>query len=158
MKNPGVHFSSDRLDWETPHELFQKLDSVFGFDVDLCADTRNSKCEKFYSVYNSAFDNLPWRSESNWMNPPYGRGIGAWIEGASVSNCVCLLPARVETKWFQTVWEKASAVCFIRGRLKFVGAKSCAPFPSCIAVFGHDITGVRKAVLESIGYTVRWGL
>lgn len=74
-----------------------------------------------------------------YMNPPYGRTIGQWIKKAheeSQKGCtvVCLLPARTDTKWFHEYCTKGS-IEFIRGRLKFGGAKNSAPFPSMVVVF-----------------------
>ena len=73
------------------------------------------------------------------MNPPYGRGIGAWLEKAFRSaamgaTVVCLLPARTDTAWFQDYAMKGE-VRFIRGRLKFGGHANSAPFPSAVVVF-----------------------
>ena len=54
------------------------------------------------------------------------------VAGATV---VCLLPARTDTKWFQEYCLKSRDIRFIRGRLRFVGAKNSAPFPSVVVVF-----------------------
>jgi hypothetical protein len=76
-----------------------------------------------------------------WMNPPYGREIGLWVKKAfdeskkHGSIIVCLVPARTDTKWWHDYAMKAD-VKFIKGRLKFGGAKHGAPFPSALLVFG----------------------
>ena len=75
------------------------------------------------------------------MNPPYGRGIGAWVKKAyetaqAGTPVVCLLPARTDTKW----WHDYCAhglVHFVRGRLKFGNGKNSAPFPSAIVIFAN---------------------
>jgi hypothetical protein len=64
-----------------------------------------------------------------------------------------LLPARTETKWFQPLWN-AGALVFVRGRLKFVGGKGSAPFPSVIAVFNHRLSRKDRAALEEIGKVI----
>jgi site-specific DNA-methyltransferase (adenine-specific) len=74
------------------------------------------------------------------MNPPYGREIGQWVKKAYESSkkgaiVVALLPARTDTKWFHDYVMKAREVRLIRGRVKFVGAKASAPFPSMAVVF-----------------------
>ena len=38
-------FSSNKSDWETPQDLFDRLDREFMFDVDVCATTDNAKCK-----------------------------------------------------------------------------------------------------------------
>lgn len=77
------------------------------------------------------------------MPPPYGREIGFWVEKAYRSALggaivVCLLPARTDTAWWHDYVLPHAKVHFIRGRIRFVGAKSAAPFPSAVAVFGEE--------------------
>ena len=43
--NTKVMFSSKTDLWETPQYLFDKLDSEFYFDVDVCALPDNAKCK-----------------------------------------------------------------------------------------------------------------
>jgi phage N-6-adenine-methyltransferase len=73
-----VHYSSLTNEWSTPAELFARLDAEFGFTLDPCATAENAKCRKFFS---QADDGLrqSWAGERVFMNPPYGRQIGAWV-------------------------------------------------------------------------------
>ncbi len=73
------------------------------------------------------------------MNPPYGREIKKWMEKAYLESTkgavvVCLVPARTDTAWWHD-YAMLGKVRFIRGRLKFSGAKHSAPFPSAVVVF-----------------------
>lgn len=75
------------------------------------------------------------------MNPPYGRGIGAWVKKAyetaqEGTPVVCLLPARTDTQWWQDYCTRG-LVHFVRGRLKFGGHQNSAPFPSAIVIFAN---------------------
>jgi site-specific DNA-methyltransferase (adenine-specific) len=75
-----------------------------------------------------------------YCNPPYGRQIGAWIkkaydESKKGKTVVMLLPCRTDTRWWHEYVMKAKEIRFIKGRLKFGGAKTNAPFPSCVVVF-----------------------
>lgn len=57
-----------------------------------------------------------------WLNPPYGSELKHWIRKlAEHGNGIALVPARTEVEsWFWPfVWEKASAILFLRGRLYF---------------------------------------
>lgn len=134
-------FSSKKSDWATPQKFFDEMNAKYGpFETDVCADASNAKCVSFYDQYIDGLS-IPW-SGKNWMNPPYGREIGKWIKKAyeeSLRGCdvVALLPARTDTKWFHNyIYNKPTVDCtFIRGRLKFGGAKHAAPFPSMIVVF-----------------------
>lgn len=69
----------------------------------------------------------------------YIPGVCDWVKKAyeeSQKGClvVCLLPARTDTRWFHDYCVKGE-VEFIKGRLKFGGAKNAAPFPSMVVVF-----------------------
>ena len=139
-----AYFQSGRTDWETPAWLFERLDAEFRFTLDAAASADNAKCARFLGPgSNIAADALgaAWAEETVWLNPPYGRGLGAWMEKAARSRAagatvVCLLPARTDTAWFHgQVLAQAQEVRFIRGRLKFGGSRSGAPFPSILAVY-----------------------
>jgi len=152
MINKGL-FTSKSNEWETPQELFDGLDKEFNFDLDPCATKENAKCSIYYTkeedglAQNWNIVDLGIRFEINsvFMNPPYGREIGKWVEKAykesrrSTSRTygatvVCLLPARTDTKWFHDYCLKGE-IRWIKGRLRFVGAKNSAPFPSMIVIF-----------------------
>lgn len=127
--NTAVHFSSQRLDWQTPDSVYDMLNREFHFDFDPCP-------------HDPTFDGLvlDW-GKSNFVNPPYGRVIGKWIkkgyeESLLGKKVVFLIPSRTDTRWWHDYCLKAGEIRFIRGRLKFKGAKNSAPFPSAIVVFG----------------------
>ncbi len=130
--------SSKRMDWATPQDLFQKLDSEFNFTLDVCATKDNAKCTRYITPKQNALA-VSWGTNTCFMNPPYGREIGKWMEKAHQESqlgamVVCLVPARTDTGW----WHRHSMcgeIRFLKGRIKFVGAKHCAPFPSAIIIF-----------------------
>ena len=63
----------------------------------------------------------------------------AYEESRKGATVVMLLPARTDTRWFhEWVYERAAEIRFLRGRLRFGGAKNSAPFPSMIVVFRHE--------------------
>ena len=47
-------FTSDKLDWETPQWLSDKLDAKCHFDVDVFTNGRNSKCGRFFTPEDDA--------------------------------------------------------------------------------------------------------
>ena len=130
-------FSSDKDDWETPDELFAELHKEFWFDLDVAANAVNHKCQVYFTKENSAFNNK-WFG-TVWCNPPYGKEIGKWVKACHDYDgvSVMLLPARTDTKWFhEYIYNNSKAeVRFLKGRLKFVGANSSAPFPSMVVIF-----------------------
>lgn len=140
QRKMDVHYSSATDDWSTPQDIFDALDAEFHFTVDVCASAGNAKCHDFYTV---ADDGLAqeWKGVC-WMNPPYGDGIGKWIAKAYESSLagtavVCLVPGRIDTAWFWDYCLKGE-VRLIRGRLKFGGGDTSAPFPSIVVVFPRE--------------------
>lgn len=143
--NNELMFSSKTDLWATPQTFFNKLNSVFRFTLDVCALPDNAKCINYFSPNEDGLSK-EWNGVC-WMNPPYGRGIEKWIKKAYVSSIsngatvVCLLPARVDTRWWHDYCSKGE-VHFLKGRLKFGDAKNNAPFPSAIVVFRPSISDV----------------
>lgn len=126
-------------DWATPPELFAKLDAVYHFDLDVCATADNAKCARFYSPEDNGLAQ-DWTGVC-WMNPPYGRKVRDWMAKACEAGrngviVVCLVFARTDTRWWHDHAMQATWIAFIRGRVRFVGADSGAPFPSALVVFG----------------------
>ena len=130
--------SSQTEEWATPQDLFDQLDACFHFTLDPCATDENHKAPKYFT---RAQDGLKqdWGGEVIWCNPPYGREIGGWIKKCAEHQgvAVMLIPARTDTRWWHDYIDKNSnaSVHFIKGRLKFGGAKNPAPFPSAIVIF-----------------------
>ena len=154
-------FSSERQDWGTPKDLFDRLHRIFNFQLDVAANEHNHKAATWYGAGGCEEDGLeaewcpPYCEGMAWCNPPYGRGItGLWVQKAikeHVSNgcpSVLLLPARTDTAWFQEGVRYAYNIVFIRGRLKFEGAEHSAPFPSCLMIFGETTMLQRNELLE----------
>lgn len=137
----NVHFSSATDLWATPQDFFDKLHAEFGFTLDVCATAENAKCRDYFTAEQDGLAQ-DWGYHACWMNPPYGRTIGQWMRKALESakagaTVVCLVPARTDTAWW---WDYAmkGEIRFIRGRLKFGGHETNAPFPSAVVVFhGH---------------------
>lgn len=63
----------------------------------------------------------------DWEKAHREAGLGATV--------VALLPARTDTRWFHEHVLGHAEVRFVRGRVRFVGAVSGAPFPSMIAIW-----------------------
>ena len=136
--NTQVHFSSATDRWATPQDFFDQVARRYPFTLDVCALESNAKCARFFSPEDDGLAQ-DWDGEVCWMNPPYGREIGAWMakaveEWQRGAVVVCLVPARTDTRWWHD-YAMRGQVTFIRGRLKFGGAKNSAPFPSALVVF-----------------------
>jgi len=137
-RNPFVHFSSATDEWATPQSLFDELNAEFRFTIDVCALSTNAKCDSYFTPEMDGLTQA-WKSVC-WMNPPYGRSIGQWVQKAYESSqagttVVCLIPSRTDTKWWHEYVTKADEVRFVRRRIRFGEAAASAPFPSAIVIF-----------------------
>lgn len=47
--NTSVMFSSKSDEWETPIDVFNRLNEEFDFDLDPCADENNHKCDRYFT-------------------------------------------------------------------------------------------------------------
>lgn len=72
-----VVFQSQTDEWETPQDLFDRLDAEFHFTLDPCSTDQNAKCEKHYTKDDDGLKQ-DWSGETVWCNPPYGREINMW--------------------------------------------------------------------------------
>ena len=133
--NSGM-MSSKSDEWTTPRDIFDRLNRRFLFDLDAAASDENHLCPAYYTKEDSGLDHS-WEGMRVFCNCPYSQ-IKAWaakfVEEAERADCiVALIPARTDTKWFQSIAKSADHVHFIKGRLKFGDGKGSAPFPSALA-------------------------
>lgn len=119
----GIHSKpneGETVHWLTPPHILERLGT---FDLDPCAHPR-----QFYRTAKRMIS-LPedglaaeWKGRV-WLNPPYGTGnCKRWLRKmADHGNGTALVPARTEVDaWFWPyIWERATAVLFLRGRLYF---------------------------------------
>lgn len=82
-----------------------------------------------------------------WLNPPYGRQTGVWLDRLSKhGNGIALVFARTDTAmFFDHVWPRASAYLFLKGRLHFcrpdgTPAKHNSGGPSVLIAYGEVAT------------------
>jgi len=145
-------FSSDREDWGTPEDLFRRLNAIYDFRLDAAAAPHNAKCARFFTRADNALDQ-DWAVHKRiWLNPPYGRMIGAWMQKAYEESrrgglVVCLVHARTDTRWGHDWVEGKARVTFLKGRLKFTRgednkAAQSAPFPSVLIVYDPHLYSV----------------
>lgn len=117
-----ANFSSETCEWATPQNVFDEMNEKYNFTLDVSATPENAKCSKFFTKDDDGL-RQSWAGERCWMNPPYGRDMGKWVEKAFLESqrgalVVCLVPARTDVKWWHE-WAMRGDVVFIKGRLKF---------------------------------------
>ena len=152
-ENPGV----TSVEWYTPQWLFDALD--VRFDLDPCAAKNRDGCvpaDRFYRLPEHDGLSEPWFGRV-WLNPPYGKQTGSWIERlAQHGNGIALVFSRTSTRWFQQIAARTSAVCFISKRVRFVNGTTglAAGHPgadSVLIAFGEDnATVLRRSGLGAV--------
>lgn len=140
--------STGKDDWETPDQFFDELNKEFNFTLDPCATNKNNKCKKFFTLEDDGLK-MDWGKEIVFCNPPYSKkekgrpGQESWIrkcyEEGKKTTVVMLIPARTDTKAFHNYVYGKAEIRFLKGRLKFKGAKYNAPFPCMVVVYRPKI-------------------
>lgn len=136
-------FSHNTVEWATPQDLYDHLDALYHFDLDVAATSDNAKCKQFYTVADDGL-RQDWGGHRVWCNPPYGRQLSRWVRKAYEESrkpgtiVVMLLPARTHTAWFHDYARKGDVI-FLRGRLRFGNSIYQAPFPSMVVKFEREL-------------------
>lgn len=148
-----VVWSSDKTDWGTPVDLFERLHAKYRFTYDPASRHTNHLCGTYSTVdgtYGTGVLGEPvqltdedglsasWQGHRIFLNPPYGREIGDWVRKAAEESqgsalVVALLPVRTGTRWWREWVVPYADIEYLPGRLTFVGAVNSAPFDSAIA-------------------------
>lgn len=143
--NKYNYLSTGENEHPTPQWLFDRINNIFKFDVDLAATIENAKCPKFYTKEQDSLKQV-WDDDSCWCNPPYSKDLQplfvkkAYEDSNKYGNTiVMLIPLRADTKtWHEYIWGKADVYIF-KGRPKFYGDKS-PTYASALAVFSNSKT------------------
>ena len=115
------HYRGRTEEWLTPRFI---LDALGPFDLDPCAPM-NRPWDTARRHFTVAQDGLSRRWTGRvWLNPPYGPETQLWMRQMSMyGNGIVLTFARTDTVWFsESVWGSASALYFLRGRVRFCTA------------------------------------
>ena len=130
-------FNSGNQEWETPDDLFNRLNEEFKFTLDVCASEINKKHENYITKKQDSL-NTDWGNNICWMNPPFNE-LKKWVEKAyqesmKGSTVVCLIPSRTNTNWWHEYCMKGE-IRYIKGRPKFKGCVHGFPQPLSIIIF-----------------------
>lgn len=145
MHGMGSHHSptNESDEWLTPPDVLAPLGR---FDLDPCAAPEPRPWPTAYEHFVREQDglSLPWWGRV-WLNSPYGGPsiVGPWLRKmVRHGHGTALIFARTETELFwETVWQAATAVLFLKGRLVFcrpdgVPAAHNGGAPSCLVAYG----------------------
>ena len=129
--------------WLTPPDLLAALGS---FDLDPCACSEPRPWPTATRHICRPDDGLTaeW-SGRVWLNPPYSEANRWLARLAAHGQGMALISARVETSWFfEHVWESASAILFIKGRVQFwrgdgrPSLRNGSSSPSVLVAYGPE--------------------
>jgi site-specific DNA-methyltransferase (adenine-specific) len=135
----------------TPLDVFAPYDAEFHFTLDVCALADNAKCACYFSPEQDGLAQ-DWGREVCWMNPPYGRQIGLWMEKAYLSSLAgatvcCLVPARTGAGWWQRWVVDKAEIRYRPGRIRFVGLQYSATFDAAAVIYWPFLVGQRRLTL-----------
>lgn len=118
-------------EWYTPAEYVEKARAVLGtIDLDPASSKRAQETVQAGRFFTAEDDGLTreW-SGRVWLNPPYAQPaihqfadkMVAEVSAGRVSEAIMLTHNYTDTAWFHLAESVADAVCFTRGRIRFVG-------------------------------------
>jgi len=143
----GGHHShrSGTVEWLTPPELIAALGP---FDLDPCAPVMQPypTARRVFTRRDNGLIQYWPREDRVWLNPPYANGqIEKWLARMAEHGFgTALIFARTETDaFFRFVWDRATALLFMRGRVNFhlpdgTRAAGNAGAPTVLCAYGAD--------------------
>ena len=143
--------------WLTPREIWTKLGR---FNVDpACPDYIRDPIAG--CCYDRKADGLKQKWFGRvWLNPPFNRyERPKWMKRmAEHGNGIMLIPAATETAaFYEYVWSRADAVCFVRGRPHFLhedGTRAHANCGCSIALVAYGSENVAYLKSANLGKTL----
>lgn len=137
-------FHEDSSDeFGTPGEFHRPIaDAVGGFDLDPASGAEDQPLAS--TRYTKEDDGIrrEWFGKV-WLNPPFSakeewaRKALNEVNAGHVELAVVLLPVDTSTQWFHDYVVEADALCFVEGRLSFVGGNRNPNFGVMLAAFGE---------------------
>jgi len=123
-----VSLNSGENEWYTPPEILDAARSTMG-SIDLdpasCETAQaNVRAKRYYTIEDDGLSKK-WRGNV-WLNPPYGKDVIGLFASKVVAErdrykqAFVLVNNATETAWFSEIASVASAICFLRGRVKFL--------------------------------------
>ncbi len=159
-----VHFrarGTGENEWHTPPDVLDLVRSALGtIDLDPASSEvaqRVVQASEFFRKGDGAL-NRHWHGRV-WLNPPYSQpDIQRFIEKliveyrlGRVSEAILLTHNYTDTAWFHLAAPAAEAICFTRGRIRFVSRDGELAAPTqgqLFFYFGADLGAFRRAFSE----------
>lgn len=116
--------------WQTPRFIYNWANKRYGFKLDAAASEANHLSPAFINGDEVNSLTLDWHTLTDgyiWCNPPYSE-LGLWLakgweEAQKGARIVFLVPTpNGENHYRDSVFERASKIIFINGRVAFEAA------------------------------------
>jgi ParB family chromosome partitioning protein len=161
---PHVAHNAGEQEWYTPAVYVEAARRVLGeIDLDPASSEIAQRTVQAATFYTKEDNGLAQQWEGTvWMNPPYASGLVdefiaklcGHVETGEVTAAIILVNNATETRWFHQAMAAASAMCFPKGRIRFLDTKgnpSGAPLQGqAFLYFGPDASAFSR-VFEEFG-------
>lgn len=147
-------------DWYTPKYIFDALG--VSFDLDVAAPKEGPRHVPARHWLSTDSLNRSWGRSRNfiWMNPPFGprNGLEPWLyRFFAHENGIALTPDRTSAPWWQNAAQKADAVLFIAGKVRFERpdgslGKSPSTGTTLFAAGQKGMDALRNAAKAGLGF------
>ena len=160
-------FTADN-EWFTPPEYLEIARKVLG-DIDLDpashpAGQKTIQAKRFFTLKDDGLTK-EW-SDRVWLNPPYAQpAIGDFVEklvsgvaAKRVTAVILLTHNYTDTGWFHKAAGAAQAICFTRGRIRFIALDGGIAAPTQgQAFFYFGSNGINRFIsaFKEVGLVVR---
>jgi len=125
-----VSFNSGNNEWYTPAVYIEAAREVMGsIDLDPASSEQANKIVKASKYFTIEHDGLKETWAGNvWLNPPYAQPLISEfcallvdkLKKNEIDQACVLVNNATETNFHQNIMSECQAVCFIKGRIKFI--------------------------------------
>lgn len=149
---PHIARNNGNNEWYTPSNIIELARLVMGsIDCDPASNDKANEIVKATKYFTSEVDGRQQKWEGNiWLNPPYAQPsvsdfchlVCEKYKTGEIRQACVLVNNATETAFYQGMLELCGAVCFIKGRVRFVDedGKEGAPLQGqTVLYFGFNI-------------------
>jgi len=174
LQDAGIHGTGGGAnEWYTPPEFLDVARQVLGhIGLDPASCVAAQETVRADNFYTKDSDGLKRRwSGTVWLNPPYSQPLVAqFVEklvaefrAGNVTAAILLSSNGTDAAWFHHAAEAATAICFTKGRIKFVDANGAGgrdrvapPSGSAFLYFGPDVLRFHEVFAKFGTMMVPW--